>query len=175
MKYSDLPPIRYPERDHGSRERQDAYLVALAAGASIGEAARAAGVRGDSVPYWRVRYPGFREREAEILEDRELAKDVRRRRLCVCGVEFVAQREDQVFCSRSCATRETKTAYWPELDTAVLDALAEFGPLTRRDLVVALKVKLGSIRSVLARLERRGLIVRVGAARGLYAKWALPG
>jgi len=157
--------------DAAARARQDVYLVALTGGVSITEAARSAGVRVDSLPHWRVRYPEFAQRESEIRERVEVKREVSLTRRCVCGRTFRAKRSGQEFCSKACSSREVKTAYWGPKDTAVLDALRERSS-TRRALIARMGIKLASLRSILNRLHRRGFIKRHGAARGLYAVWA---
>jgi len=154
----------------GSLERQGLYLAALLRGASITEAARAAGVKIESVPHWRIRYHEFARRETEIREHREVKRELVLTRQCVCGRTFRAKRPGQEFCSKRCATREIKTTYWGPRDTAVLDKLRE-KPATRRDLIARTGIRLTSLRSILNRLSRRGLIERTGATRGLYAVW----
>jgi transposase-like protein len=163
-----MTPVVRP--DAASRTRQEAYLARLASGASVSDAARAAGVRIDSVPHWRVRYPEFARRESEIQERAEVRRELSLTRQCVCGRTFKAKRPGQEFCSKRCATREVKTAYWGPKDSLVLDTLRE-RPSTRRALVAGTGIPIASLRSILNRLHRRRYIERIGATRGLYAVW----
>ena len=177
---SARPEVRLKERERaltpvvrphaGSVERQDLYLAALRRGASITDAAGEAGIRVDSVPHWRARYPEFARREAEIHERAEVVREISLTRQCVCGRTFKAKRLGQEFCSKRCATREVKTSYWGPKDTLVLDTLRE-KPSTRRALVITSGIPIASLRSILNRLHRRGYIGRIGATRGLYAVW----
>ena len=151
-----------------ARQRADRYLAVLETGTSKGAAANLAGVRLDHLPYWRRRLPGFARSEALIVEGQRVLKDVARVFECLCGKTLVG-RPGQEFCSRSCAQKEVKSAYWGPADTRVLEALAT--PLARRDLATAVGIPVAGLRSILNRLNRRGLVVREGAPRGLYCKW----
>ena len=86
-----------------------------------------------------------------------------------CPKILIGRHKGQEFCSRSCAQKEVKSAYWGPKDSEVLEALA--APLSRRELSAATGIPIGGLRSILNRLRRRGLIRREGAPRGLYCKW----
>lgn len=156
--------------DAKALERQKKYLESLRRKGSVAEAAKAAGVRVDSIPHWRTRYPEFLRRETEIREAAEVIRAAARTRQCVCEKTFVAKYDGQEFCSRSCATREVKTAYWGPKDSLVLEELRR-RRATRAELIERTQVLLASIRSILNRLHRRGLIKRTGASRGPCAVW----
>lgn len=157
--------------DERSLERQKKYLASLQRGSTPGEAAKDAGVRIDSIPHWRTRYPEFARREVEIREAADVARTAALTRQCACGKTFVAKYDKQEFCSKSCATKEVKTAYWGPKDSLVLEELKK-RRATRAELIDRTGVPLSSIRPILNRLHRRGLIKRTGAPRGPYAVWA---
>jgi transposase len=151
-----------------ARERARVYLAVLATGVTKREAASRAGVRLDHLPYWRKRHEGFRRREQLVVEELQARQDSRMTIECPCG-EILIGRKGQEFCSRSCAQKEVKSAYWGPHDSKVLEALGN--PLSRRRLSAITGISAGKLRSILNRLRRRGLIEREGAPRGLYCEW----
>lgn len=156
------------EQAAAARRRSQLYLTTLATGASKGDAARRAGVRLDHLPYWRKKHEGFARREQLVMDDLQARRDRDRLIKCLCGNVLIG-RMGQEFCSRSCAQKEARSAYWGPRDSDVLEALA--APLTRRVLSATTGIKVSGLRSILNRLRRRGLIKREGAARGLYCRW----